>query len=116
MALISFTQSAQNALNRAVYTAREMGHSYVGTEHLLLGLLGEKGCTAARLLEEKNVSFDTAREKTVETLGTGRGTTSVGVGDMTPRTKQIIELSSFQAVKLGQRYIGTEHLLLANPS
>ena len=113
MALISFTQSAQNALNRAVYTARELGHSYVGTEHLLLGLLGERSCTAARLLGDKGVTLDSARDKTVETLGTGRGATTVGVGDMTPRTKQIIELSSFQAVKLGQRYIGTEHLLLA---
>ncbi|NLZ36102.1 MAG: ATP-dependent Clp protease ATP-binding subunit [Clostridiales bacterium] len=113
MAIISFTQAAQNALNRAMYAAREMGHSYVGSEHILLGLLAEKTSAAAKLLEKHGVAHENARDYMIATLGTGRHQTTVGFNDMTPRTKKMIEMSSMHAVKNGQRYIGTEHILLA---
>jgi len=107
-----FTPSAQNALNRALYLARELGHTYIGTEHLLLGLLSENESVAAKLLGGRGVTLEKTRELVSQLAGTGEKS-NVGPQDMTPRTKKIIETSSYEAMKLGQNYIGTEHLLLA---
>ncbi|MBE6626412.1 MAG: ATP-dependent Clp protease ATP-binding subunit [Ruminococcaceae bacterium] len=109
---IGFTKKAQNALNRALYLASEMGHNCVGSEHLLLGLLSEKEGIASRVLEERGVTY----EKTKQVIGTNVGfgqPTVLTAADITPRTKKIIEASATIAVGMGHGYIGTEHLLLA---
>ncbi len=106
-----FTKSAQTALENAIMTARKFGHSYIGSEHVLLGLLTEGECVAAKLLEKYNVSFDSV-ESTVRDISGKNEETNVGPNDMTPRTKNIIERSAYQAMRLGQNYIGTEHILM----
>ncbi|MCR5681384.1 MAG: ATP-dependent Clp protease ATP-binding subunit, partial [Clostridiales bacterium] len=109
---IGFTKKAQNALNRALYFASEMGHASVGSEHLLLGLLAERDGIAARVLEEQSVTFDKVRRQIGESVGFGEPST-LSPGDITPRVKRIIEASASIAVGMGHGYIGTEHLLLA---
>ncbi len=108
---IGFTKKAQNALNRALAAASEMGHSSVGSEHLLLGLLSERDGIAARVLEEQGVTFDKVRRQIGETVGFGEPS-ALTPGDITPRVKRIIEASASIAVGMGHGYIGTEHLLL----
>ncbi len=112
MASIRFTQKAQNVLNRALSYAREMGHTYVGSEHLLLGLVGEEDSVAAKLLAERGVTFEQIKTEVEGFAGVGT-MSDVTAADMTPRTKHIIEASAAEALRLGQNYIGTEHLLLA---
>jgi len=109
---IGFTKKAQNALNRALYLASEMGHTCVGSEHLLLGLLSEKEGIASRVLEERGVTYDKTRQMIEDTVGVGSPTALTGA-DITPRSKKIIEASASAAVSMGNGYIGTEHLLLA---
>ena len=106
-----FTQSAQNALDKALEYARSFGHTYVGSEHILLGLMSESDGIASKLLEKRSASLDDSKNMVKEISGQGRPT-NVGAADMTPRTKKIIESSAYQAMRLGQNYIGTEHLLL----
>ena len=107
-----FTQKAQNTLNNALRFAAEMGHTYIGSEHLLLGLLSEQESVAAKLLSAKGLTTEKLKNEiaTVSGLGTPGKVTP---GDMTPRTKRIIEGSAMEAVRGGQNFIGTEHLLLA---
>ncbi len=107
-----FTQKAQNALNHALLAAREFGHTYVGSEHLLVGLAAEEDGVAARALLSKGVSKQKIIETIVNNMGTG-SPTSVTASDLTPRTKQIIEMSAYASSRYGHGYIGTEHLLLA---
>ena len=107
-----FTQSAQIALNKSVYYARRLGHTYIGSEHLLLALISEEDSVAAKILTARGASFDSVRDAVIEIAGTGEET-DVGPSAMTPRTKRVIESSAFEAMKYGQNYIGTEHLLLA---
>ena len=107
-----FTQKAQNTLNRSLSLAREMGHTYIGSEHLLLALLGEADSVAAKLLAKFGVNEDSVRNAVVEMAGTG-AQSYVTASDMTPRTKKIIEGSAYESMRYGQGYIGTEHLLLS---
>jgi len=107
-----FTQKAQNSLNRALGCAREMGHTYVGSEHLLLGLLSETDSIAARVLEARGIRYDRTRQLIREAAGTGENS-SVTAADMTPRAKKIIENSAFESGRAGHGFIGTEHLLLS---
>ena len=107
-----FTPSAQNALKSALNLAREMGHTYIGTEHILLGLLAESDSVAARLAAKRGVTYEGTRLMTEQLSGTGEPS-QIGPGDMTPRTKKVIEASAYEAVRYGQSYIGTEHILLA---
>lgn len=107
-----FTQKAQNVLNLALQNASEMGHTYIGSEHLLLGLLGETSGVAAHYLKERGADADKIRNAIVQMSGMG-SPTAVSAADMTPRTKNIIESSLYESQKNGQNYIGTEHLLLA---
>ncbi|MGN1347198.1 MAG: ATP-dependent Clp protease ATP-binding subunit [Eubacteriales bacterium] len=109
---IGFTGKAQNALNRALYIASEMGHTCVGSEHLLLGLLSEKDGIAERVLSERGVTYDKTKELLADHVGVG-GPSQLSAADITPRTKKIIEQSANIAVNMGHGYIGTEHLLLA---
>ncbi len=107
-----FTQKAQNALNRALAAAGELGHTYVGSEHLLIGLSEERDSAAARLLEGKGITPERIRDAVTEMAGIGIRTI-VSPSDMTPRTKRILEHSSHIAAKTGAGFIGTEHLLTA---
>ena len=107
-----FTQKAQNVLNLALNSASEMGHTYIGSEHLLLGLIKEASGVAAHYLNERNADPERIRKAIAEMAGMGTPTT-VTATDMTPRTKNIIEASFYESQRYGQDYIGTEHLLLA---
>ncbi|MBQ4324763.1 MAG: ATP-dependent Clp protease ATP-binding subunit ClpC, partial [Clostridia bacterium] len=81
-----FTQRAQNALNYSLLAACEMGHTYIGTEHLLLGLATERKSAAAKMLEERHVSARRLKDSIIQFAGTGIRTTLVP-SDMTPRVK-----------------------------
>ena len=107
-----FTEKAQNALNSALMIAREMGHTYVGSEHLLVGLCAEETGVAARILTSKGVTKEKIASAIASSMGTG-SPTNVNASDLTPRTKQIIEMSAYESTRYGHGYIGTEHLLLA---
>ncbi len=107
-----FTQMAQNTLGNALAFAREFGHTYIGSEHLLLGLLTVSDSSASRFLYERGIDADRLREVICRIAGTSLPT-SLMPSDMTPKTKKIIEESASISVKYGQSYIGTEHLLLA---
>ncbi len=106
-----FTERARKALALAQEAAGSFGHSYVGSEHLLLGLLREGGGPAAKALTAAGVT-DEALVKEIEALS-GRGTPDASAPQgMTPRTKRIIELAIQSAAQMGTGYVGTEHLLL----
>ncbi len=107
-----FTQKAQNALEAALNAASGFGHTYIGSEHILMGLLSDSDCVAAKLLENRGISLDKVREIISEIAGTGEKTV-LSPSDMTPRTKRIIESSAYIAANSGSDFIGTEHLLLA---
>ena len=107
-----FTQKAQNVLNLALQTASEMGHTYIGSEHLLLGLCREGTGVAAHYLQERGADLEKIKNAVVQMAGVG-APSSVSAMDMTPRTKNIIQSSLYEAQRNGQDYIGTEHLLLA---
>ncbi len=107
-----FTQKAQNTLNLALSFARELGHSYVGSEHLLLGLISEKDSIASRLLQGRGLEADRIRKSIVDMAGVGSPSV-VSASDMTPRAARIIEQAAAESRRVGTRYIGTEHLLSA---
>ena len=109
---VKFTQKAQNVLNRSLSYAREMGHTYIGSEHILMGLAGEENSVAHEILTSHGAELEKIRDAVVSVAGLG-SISNVDAGDMTPRTKRIIEMSSYEAIQLGQSYIGTEHLLKA---
>ena len=105
-----FTERAQKAILLAQEEAKRLRHNYVGTEHLLLGLLAEAEGVAAISLKEMGIDLDRARKEVVEVIGEGNYDADI-VG-FTPRTKRIFELGFLEARKLGHSYVGTEHLLL----
>ena len=107
-----FTQKAQNSLHRALSCARELGHTYVGSEHLLLGLLAETDSIAARILEARGIRYEKTRQLIRDSMGYGESS-SVTAADMTPRAKKIIENSAGESGRIGHGFIGTEHLLLS---
>lgn len=107
-----FTQKAKEVIEYAQESAVNLGHNYVGTEHLLLGLSGVSESVAAKALEAQGVGVENIEEKIEEMVGPSSGTKSQPI-DFTPRTKRVLEASLSEAVKMGTGYIGTEHLLLA---
>ena len=107
-----FTKKAQNVLNLALREASEMGHTYIGSEHLLLGLLDEASGVAAHYLTERGADAEKIREEVARLSGIG-SPTSLSASEMTPRTRKIIEGAFYEAQKRRQAYIGTEHLLLS---
>ena len=108
----SFTQKAQMALQAAEQSAIALGHDYIGSEHLLLGLLKTKDCLASRLLEQTGVTAEQVEDCVSRLIGTAAPDGKAPEG-LTPRTKRILELSAAEANRLGHNYIGTEHILLA---
>ena len=107
-----FTERAQRALVYAQEEAKNLGHNYVGTEHLLLGLLQENEGVAARVLKGQGIDAAIVRDQIEALIGKGDYALDEGFG-YTPRTKRILELSFYEARSLGHNYVGTEHLLLA---
>ncbi len=107
-----FTERAQRALMYAQEEARALGHNYVGTEHLLLGLIREEEGVASQILRQLGADVDRVRRQIEELIGRGNFNFNEGFG-YTPRTKRVMELSFYEARNLGHNYVGTEHLLLA---
>ena len=106
-----FTPKAQNTLRLAQAAAEELGHSYVGSEHLLLGLLREEENAARRALQEQAVTGEKVRDVIVEIVGSGVPGLAPPQG-LTPRAKRVIENAVGESVRSGGGYVGTEHLLL----
>ena len=106
-----FTDRAEKALEIANEIAIELGHNYIGTEHLLYGLVNEGTGIANKVLENQNVTDDLILEKIEELIGTGETRSSQTIG-FTPRTKRVIENAFREAKRLGSDFIGTEHLLI----
>ncbi len=106
-----FTKTAENALSAALEASRSLGHTYIGSEHILLGLLNEKNGIAYKILTSRGLNSSEVREYIIDASGRG-SRSNVGTAELTPRAKDIIEQSSFEALKYGQPYIGTEHLLV----
>ncbi|QIB27177.1 ATP-dependent Clp protease ATP-binding subunit [Caloranaerobacter azorensis] len=105
-----FTERAQKVILFAQEEAKQLGHNYVGTEHLLLGLLKEGEGVAAKVLINSGVDLDKVRQQVINLIGYGNE-----AGELlgfTPRTKRVFELSLIEAKNLGHNYIGTEHILL----
>ncbi len=107
-----FTQKANSALNAAVEVAENMGHTYVGSEHLLAGLLKTDGGVACTALNARGIGIDDVESVLKSTVGVGTPTVLVP-DDFTPRLKYIIELSVAAARSMGHTYTGTEHLLIS---
>ena len=106
-----FTKRARRVLTTAQEEASRLNHRFIGTEHILLGIVAEEGGVAMRVLHELNISPEQVRKTVERTVGRGTRPTSTPP-TLTPRTKRVIELSVDEARKLGHHYIGTEHLLL----
>jgi ATP-dependent Clp protease ATP-binding subunit ClpC len=106
-----FTDRARRVVVLAQEEARLLNHSYIGTEHILLGLIHEGEGVAAKALESLNISLEAVRAQVEEIIGTG-GSSPSGHIPFTPRAKKVLELSLREALQLGHNYIGTEHILL----
>lgn len=107
-----FTQKANTALNAAIEYAENLGHTYIGSEHLLLGLLSSEGSVAYTALTARNITADTVETAVRNSVGIGTPTV-LSPNDFTPRSKNIIETAVTIARSLGHGYVGTEHLLIA---
>ncbi len=106
-----FTKSSENVLKIANDLAEDMGHSYIGTEHLLYGLIAEGTGVASKVLENQNVIPEDVLEKIEALIGSTEISKNAVLG-FTPRTKKILENAFMEAKKLGSDYIGTEHILI----
>ncbi len=106
-----FTERARQVVVLAQEEARSLKHNYIGTEHLLLGLLREEEGVAARVLESLDVSVEEVRAAVVRIVGSGEESPQ-GQIPFTPRAKKVLELALREALSLGHNYIGTEHILL----
>ncbi len=107
-----FTQKANDVMNSAIAISSQMGHTYVGTEHLLLALVEEGTGLAAAVLTDAGVKADELRNKIETTIGVGAPSV-VTVEDFTPRTKRVMQKAVIIASRIGHSFVGTEHLLLA---
>jgi hypothetical protein len=106
-----FTERARKVVVLAQEEARALGHNYIGSEHLLLGLLREEEGLAARVLEHLDITPERVRAQVERIVNRGEGMTE-GQIPFTPRAKRVLELAGREALSLGQNYIGTEHILL----
>jgi ATP-dependent Clp protease ATP-binding subunit ClpC len=107
-----FTHRARQVVVLAQEEARALGHNYIGTEHLLLGLVREEEGLGARVLESLHVTLEDVRGQVGRIVGTGEALTT-GQIPFTPRAKKVLELGLRESRALNHQYIGTEHLLLA---
>ena len=105
----NYTPSAKKTIENAAAAARDLGHSLIGSEHLLLGILMEKNCVAAKILENRDITFENVRARLHGTAGPK----SAAAPEFTPRTKSVIASARFEAQALSHDYVGTEHILTA---
>jgi Clp amino terminal domain, pathogenicity island component len=112
--LTGYTARARASLARAREEAREMGHNYVGTEHVLLGVLADPGALSVRVLAELRVPADELRRAVIE-AAVPRSPYGAVAADLplTPRARRVLDLTRGESLRLGHNYVGTEHLLLA---
>ena len=106
-----FTDRARRVVVLAQEEARMLNHNYIGTEHILLGLVREEEGVAAKALESLSISLEAVRQQVEEIIGQGQAAPT-GHIPFTPRAKKVLELSLREALQLGHNYIGTEHILL----
>ena len=106
-----FTDRARRVIVLAQEEARSFNHNYIGTEHILLGLIQEGECVAAKALESMGISLEAVRQEVEEIIGRG-SQPHVGHIPFTPRAKKVLELSLREGLQMGHKYIGTEFLLL----
>src|SRR5213082_2243573 len=106
-----FTDRARRVVVLAQEEARMLNHNYIGTEHILLGLIHEGEGVAAKALESLGISLEAVRQQVKEIIGQGQAAPT-GHIPFTPRAKKVLELSLREALQLGHNYIGTEHILL----
>jgi len=106
-----FTDRARRVVVLAQEEARMLNHNYIGTEHVLLGLIHEGEGVAAKALESLGISLEAVRSQVEEIIGQGQAAPT-GHIPFTPRAKKVLELSLREALQLGHNYIGTEHILL----
>jgi ATP-dependent Clp protease ATP-binding subunit ClpC len=106
-----FTERARQVVVLAQDEARAFKHNYIGTEHLLLGLIREEEGIAARVIESFGLSLEEARSRVARIIGPGEVVTT-GQMPFTPRAKKVLELSLREGMSLGHNFIGTEHVLL----
>ena len=107
-----FTQKANNALNLAMTIAGDMGHTYIGTEHILLGLLKEDTGVAATALKESGAEYEALESLVKENVGTDTPV-KLSPSDFTPRSKRVLQMAVLSSSRMGHNYVGTEHLLIA---
>lgn len=107
-----FTEKANNALNLAIESAQQLGHTYIGTEHIVLGLLKEGTGVAASVLGARGITAAQYQEKIVETESSG-DYSRLTPEDFTPRAKKAMEMSVAEAAVMQMGYVGTEHILIA---
>ena len=108
-----FTEKARIAINEAHDSACELGHNYIGSEHLLLGLIREGSGVAYKLLSGAGLTADGVKNKIAELTGAGAPFDKSSELPLTPRSKRILEMSAQEAMRLGHSYVGTEHILMA---
>ena len=113
MLFSNFTEKARIAISEAHECAVELGHNYIGSEHLLAGLIREGSGVAAKALEKAGMTEEKVVDKIKEYIGSGSPLPSETELPLTPRTKRILEISAYEARRLGHSYIGTEHILMA---
>ena len=106
-----FTDRARRVVVLAQDEAKMLNHNYIGTEHILLGLIHEGEGVAAKALEQMGISLEAVREQVEEVIGHGQ-TQPTGHIPFTPRAKKVLELSLREALQMNHSYIGTEHILL----
>ena len=107
-----FTEKANNAMNLAITSAQEFGHDYVGSEHVMLGLLKEGTGVAFTVLNKLGITAEDYEKLIRERIGTGEPT-SLSPDEFTPRTKRILQVAAMAGAQLHNAYVGTEHLLIA---
>ncbi len=107
-----FTKAANAALNSAIEVAQELGHTYIGSEHMLLGILKEENGLAFNVLSDKGVTYETMEAKIAQSEGQG-SPTNLSPNDFTPRGKRVLQAAMLNASRFGHDYVGTEHLLLS---
>jgi ClpA/ClpB-like protein len=112
--LVGYTVRARASVARAREEAVEMGHNYVGTEHLLLGVLADPAALSVRVLTELGIPADELRRTVMEAAGP-RSPPEPSAGDapFTPRSRRVLDLTRGESLRLGHNYVGTEHLLIA---
>ena len=113
MLFSNFTEKARMALSHAHNIACELGHGYIGSAHILLGLVREGSGVAAKVLAENGITEEELREKLTESIPAGMPLSMQTELSLTPRSKKILEISAMEAQKMNHGYIGTEHMLMA---